>query len=82
MFASYERKKCALSTGNKSLGGLSKNSVAKITDHPDMTIAVNRGVKAHKAVRAKFPFKRFRIETNLINVENKCFFPFTAMLLT
>ena len=55
LFASNERKKCALSIGNKSLGGFFKNSVAKITDRPDMTIAVNRGVKAHKAVLAKFP---------------------------
>ena len=31
---------CTVSTDKLSLGGLSKNSVVRITDHPDMTSAV------------------------------------------
>ena len=37
---------CALSTGNLPLEGLTRNSVARITDHPDMTLAVGSGLKA------------------------------------
>ena len=36
----------ALSTGNLPRGGLPRNSVDMITDHPDMTTAVDRGRKA------------------------------------
>ena len=39
-------KGCVLSTGYLSLGGLPRNSVDRITDHPDMTSAVDRGRKA------------------------------------
>ena len=39
-------KGLALSTGNLSRGGLSRNSVDRITDRPDMTSAVDRGHKA------------------------------------
>ena len=39
-------KKSALSTGYLPFGGLSKNSVARLTDHPDMTLAVDGGHKA------------------------------------
>ena len=35
-----------LSTGKLPLGGLPRNSVVRITDHPDMTSAVYRGRKA------------------------------------
>ena len=38
-------KRCALSTCNLLLGGLSRNSVDRITDRPDMTSAVYRGRK-------------------------------------
>ena len=34
-------KRCVLSTGNLPPGGLSRNSVAKITGCPDMTLAVD-----------------------------------------
>ena len=37
---------CALSTGYLPQGGLPRNSVDRITDRPDMTIAVDRGRKA------------------------------------
>ena len=42
-------KVCALSTGYR-LGGLSlpQNSVVWLTDHPNMTIVVYRGLKARK----------------------------------
>ena len=36
-------KGCALSTGYLPRGGLPRNSVDRITDHPDMTSAVDRG---------------------------------------
>ena len=39
-------KGCALSTGYLPRGGLPMNSVNRITDHPDMTSAVDRGRKA------------------------------------
>ena len=39
-------KGCALSTGYLPRGGLPRNSVDRITDHPDMTSAVDRGRKA------------------------------------
>ena len=39
-------KRCALSTGNLLRGGLPSNSVDRITDRPDMTLAVYRGRKA------------------------------------
>ena len=39
-------KGCALSTGNLPRGGLSRNSVDRITDRPDMTSAGDRGCKA------------------------------------
>ena len=35
-----------LSTSKLPLGGLPRNSVARITDHQDMTSAVYRGLKA------------------------------------
>ena len=35
-----------LSTGNLPHGGLPRNSVDRITDRPDMTSAVDRGLKA------------------------------------
>ena len=38
-------KECTLSTGKLHLGGLPRNSVVRITDHPDMTSAVYRGHK-------------------------------------
>ena len=39
-------KGCVLSTGYLPRGGLPRNSVDRITDHPDMTSAVDRGRKA------------------------------------
>ena len=39
-------KGCALSTGYLPRGGLPRNSVDRITEHPDMTSAVDRGRKA------------------------------------
>ena len=39
-------KGCALSSGYLSLGGLPRNSVDRITDHPDMTSAVDSGRNA------------------------------------
>ena len=39
-------KECTLSTGKLPPGGLSWNSVVRLTDHPDMTSAVYRGHKA------------------------------------
>ena len=39
-------KGCALSTGYLPWGGLPRNSVGRITDHPDMTLAVDCGGKA------------------------------------
>ena len=39
-------KGCVLSTGYLPRGGLPMNSVDRITDHPDMTSAVDRGRKA------------------------------------
>ena len=39
-------KRCALSTGNLPRGGLPRNSVDRITDRPDMTLAVYHGRKA------------------------------------
>ena len=36
----------ALSTGNLPRGGLPRNIVDRITDHPDMTAVVDRGRKA------------------------------------
>ena len=39
-------KECVLSTGYLPRGGLPRNSVDRITDHPDMTLAVDRGRKA------------------------------------
>ena len=39
-------KECALSTGNLLRGGLPRSSVDRITDRPDMTLAVDRGRKA------------------------------------
>ena len=39
-------KRWPLSTGNLPLGGLPKNSVDRIIDRPDMTLAVDRGRKA------------------------------------
>ena len=39
-------KGCALSTGYLPRGGLPRNSVDRITDRPDITLAVDRGRKA------------------------------------
>ena len=39
-------KGCALSTGYLPRRGLPRNSVDRLTDHPDMTSAVDRGRKA------------------------------------
>ena len=39
-------KGCALSTGYLPRGGLPRNSVDELTDHPVMTSAVDRGRKA------------------------------------
>ena len=39
-------KGCALSIGYLPRGGLPRNSVDRITDHPAMTSAVDRGCKA------------------------------------
>ena len=39
-------KECVLSTGNLLQGGLPGNSVDRITDRPDMTLAVDCGRKA------------------------------------
>ena len=39
-------KGCALSTGYLLRGGLLRNSVVRITDHPEMTSAVDCGRKA------------------------------------
>ena len=39
-------KECALSTGNLPRGGLPRYSVDRITDRPDMTLAVDCGRKA------------------------------------
>ena len=36
---------CALSTGYLPRGGLPRKSLDRITDHPDMTSAVDRGCK-------------------------------------
>ena len=38
-------KECALSTGNLPLGSLPRNSVVRITDHRDMTLAVDWDVE-------------------------------------
>ena len=37
-------KECILSTGKLLLGGLPRNSVVRITDRPDMTSVVYRGL--------------------------------------
>ena len=39
-------KECTVSIGKLPLEGLPRNSVLRITDHPDMTSAVCRGPKA------------------------------------
>ena len=36
-------EECALSTGNLLRGGLPRNSVDRLTNRPDMTLAVDRG---------------------------------------
>ena len=47
-------KGCALSTGYLPRGGLPRNSVDRITDHPDMTSAVDRGRKASTQTNKKY----------------------------
>ena len=42
MYFSGERK-CALSIGSLSSRGLPRNIVARLTDRPDMTLAIDRG---------------------------------------
>ena len=37
-------KECTLRTGKLPLGGLPRNSVVRITDHPDITSAVYHGL--------------------------------------
>ena len=44
-------KEYALGTGHLPLGGLSRNSVARITDHPVMTLAVDHGCKALNSIQ-------------------------------
>ena len=39
-------KECTLSTGKLPLGGLPGNSVVRVTDRPDMILAIYRGRKA------------------------------------
>ena len=39
-------KECALCNGKMPLGGLTRNSVVRITYRPDMTSAVDHGRKA------------------------------------
>ena len=46
-------KGCALSTGCLPQGGLPRNSVDRITDRPDMTSAVDRGLKASTQTKNK-----------------------------
>ena len=46
-------KECMLSTGKLPLGGLSRNSVVRINDLPDMTSAVYHG-----SLRPLFLFQR------------------------
>ena len=44
----------ALSTGYMPRGGLPRNSVDRITDHPNMTSAVQRGCKASTQTNKSF----------------------------
>ena len=45
----------ALSAGNLPRGGLPRNSVDRITDRPDMTLAVDRGHKALTQLNSTVP---------------------------
>ena len=49
-------KGCALSTGYLPQGGLPRNSVDRLTDHPDMTSAVDRGRKASTQTNKQISF--------------------------
>ena len=42
---------CKLSTGKLPIGGLPRNSVVRIADHPDMTSAIHRGRKALNQIK-------------------------------
>ena len=42
---------CTLSTGKLPLGGLPRNSVFRINDHPDMTTAVYCGHKVSNKIK-------------------------------
>ena len=54
-------KECTLSTGNLPTGGLSRDSVVRITDCPDMTSAVYHRYKATKQTKTKQNFMKVSV---------------------
>ena len=54
-------KECALSTGNLLQGGLPRNSVDRITDGPDMTLAVSNQ-KLALALENRISYCKFEME--------------------
>ena len=61
-------KRCALSTGN--LGGLPRNSVVRITDHPDMTSAVYRGRKTSTQSINQSSVEQFKLKSDYTTGES------------
>ena len=57
-------KGCVLSTGYLPRGGLPRNSVDRITDRPDMTLAVDRGHKASTQTNKQTS----KVESYIINM--------------
>ena len=47
-------KECRLSTDKLPLGGLPRNSMVRITDHPEMSFAVYPGCKASNQTNKTF----------------------------
>ena len=73
-------KECTLSTGKLPLGGLPRNSVVRITDHPNMTSAVYCGCKAinqtnKKGILTMYFFSKFKTCCYNFKIRTKIFEP-------
>ena len=68
-------KECVLSAGKLPLGGLPRNNVVKISNHLDMTSAVDSG---RKASTQPTNIRKHGVQRRMISVDN--FFVFLRLL--
>ena len=68
-------KECTLNVGKLPVLGLSRNSVVRITERPDMTSAVNRGRKASNQTHEKHSDPDLNVSIVLCNCDTVCVIP-------